>query len=295
MQSEFVKINSNDYFVRTWGSPENPKILLLHGFPEHSNSWSKIAKYLKNSYYLIAPDQRGFGLSWAPVEEKYYRTSSITKDLKSLIEHYDDNVTVLGHDWGAATAYSLCFNYPKLVNNLIILNGVHPILFQKALLSGGKQTKASRYINFLRKDNAKEVLKENNFQKLIELFSKNMDISWLDEINKKQYITEWSRPGKLETMLNWYKASPILIPNKKNPETSKDLDNKKYDVTCPHLLIWGEKDTALLSESYQGLEEYCKELEIIKFKDADHWLHHQKPEEITTLIHQWLLKKYSNK
>ena len=76
MQSEFVKINSNDYFVRTWGSPENPKILLLHGFPEHSNSWSKIAKYLKNSYYLIAPDQRGFGLSWAPAEEKWLEVSS---------------------------------------------------------------------------------------------------------------------------------------------------------------------------------------------------------------------------
>ena len=147
MANQFIEINNNKYFVRTWGNPKKPKILLLHGFPEYSGSWKPLAKSLQNSYYLIAPDQRGFGLSWSPKKQEYYKTSSIIKDLKSLINHFDEDMIVLGHDWGAATAYALAFATPSIIKKLIILNGVHPIIFQRAILSGGKQTNASQYIN----------------------------------------------------------------------------------------------------------------------------------------------------
>ena len=40
MPSEYIKINENRYFVRTWGDKKNPKIMLLHGFPENSGAWS---------------------------------------------------------------------------------------------------------------------------------------------------------------------------------------------------------------------------------------------------------------
>ena len=291
MANQFIEINNNKYFVRTWGNPKKPKILLLHGFPEYSGSWKPLAKSLQNSYYLIAPDQRGFGLSWSPKKQEYYKTSSIIKDLKSLINHFDEDMIVLGHDWGAATAYALAFATPSIIKKLIILNGVHPIIFQRAILSGGKQTKASQYINYLRQDKIEDELKKDNFKKLIQLFSANMDTTWLQGKTKDEYIKEWSRQDKLKTMLNWYRASPIVIPNNGLSKYNGHMKDEELRVNCPHLLIWGKKDTALLQESYRGLENYCNDLEIVTLDDADHWLHHQKPKEISQIIKSWLIKK----
>ena len=295
MPSQYIEINRNKYFVRTWGNKKNPKIMLLHGFPENSGAWSALASYLKISYYLIAPDQRGFGLSWSPIEAKYYRMSSIIKDLKSLINHFDDEMIILGHDWGAAAAYALAFRYPRIITKLIIMNGVHPILFQKALLSGGAQTKASQYINYLRKENAAKTLKANNFEKLLQLFSAQMDVSWFKGQTKNRYLEEWSRPGKLKTMLNWYKESPLIIPTSDTPQSNIDLSDLSLTIKCPHLLIWGKNDTALLPESYNGLRKYCENLKTITINNADHWLHHQKPKAIAKLIDNWLINSPTGK
>ena len=81
MANQFIEINNNKYFVRTWGNPKKPKILLLHGFPEYSGSWKPLAKSLQNSYYLIAPDQRGFGLSWSPKKQEYLKLLQLLKIL----------------------------------------------------------------------------------------------------------------------------------------------------------------------------------------------------------------------
>ena len=295
MQSKFIEINQNKYFVRTWGTPNNPKILLLHGFPEYSGAWEPLADHLKKDFYLIAPDQRGFGQSWGPLDEKYYKTASIINDLEALIKYYGKNIIVLGHDWGAAVAYALAFSKPKIINKLIILNGVHPAIFQQALLSNGLQTKASQYINFLREKNVEIILKKDNFKKLIELFATNMDTSWLEGQTKTNYISEWSRENRLKTMLNWYRASPLVVPkNNTEMRSINFLKNKELSIKCPHLLIWGERDTALLPESFSGLENYCLDLEIFKLPNADHWLHHQEPKKISRIIAKWVLKKRIN-
>ena len=47
------------------------------------------------------------------------------------------------------------------------------------------------------------------------------------------------------------------------------MKDEELQVNCPHLLIWGKKDTALLQESYRGLENYCNDLKIVTLDDAD--------------------------
>jgi epoxide hydrolase 4 len=56
----------------------------------------------------------------------------------------------------------------------------------------------------------------------------------------------------------------------------------------PHLLIWGMQDTALLPVSWASLQDYCDNLLVREVADADHWLVHQKTEEVTQLIAAFL-------
>ena len=287
---EMVTLNGHEFFVRTWGDPELPKLLMLHGFPEYGGAWNGLALLLGDRFHCIAPDQRGYGQSWAPQGVEHYTASALVADMAALIAK-DGPIAVLGHDWGAAVAYGLAMTHPDLVSELIIMNGVHPVPFQRAMAQGGTQSEASQYINYLRQPESHDALAKDNFAKMLALFSAKMDLGWLSGATRAEYITEWARPGRLEAMINWYRASPLVVADPGVPITNlREFPIERMMIKCPHLLIWGENDTALLPQSTAGLEVFAPRLTRKSVPGADHWLHHQKPKEVAALITNWLAK-----
>lgn len=289
MQSETLSLNGQPFFVRRWGDPGLSVLLMLHGFPEYGGAWADLAPYLAGRFHCIAPDQRGYGQSWAPDGVKNYAASALVGDMAALIEQQGAPVTVLGHDWGAAVAYGLAMLRPELVDRLIVANGVHPVPFQRALAAGGAQSAASQYIDFLRRDGSEEVLAANDFAKLLHLFSAKMDLGWLTGGRLAAYKTEWARPGRLKAMINWYRASPLRVAEPGQPITAlPDFPRDRFTVRCPHLLIWGENDTALLPEATEGLEDFAPNLTRITLPGLDHWLCHQEPEAVARVVFDWI-------
>ena len=285
-RTEEVTLNGQPFFVRHWGDDGLPVLLMLHGFPEYGGAWAELAPLLAERFHCIAPDQRGYGQSWAPGEVSDYATSALVGDMAALIGHR--RVTVLGHDWGAAVAYGLAMFKPALVERLIIMNGVHPVPFQRALARGGAQTEASQYIHSLRRAGSEARLAEDDYDRLMKMFSKNMDLQWLTPDKAAQYRTEWAREGRLRGMINWYRASPLKVGTPGEEITDlPDLPLDRLRVRCPHLLIWGTRDTALLPDATEGLEEFAPDLTRVEIAQADHWLHHQQPDEVARAILDW--------
>jgi pimeloyl-ACP methyl ester carboxylesterase len=293
MQTHNLTLNGQDFFVRSWGLPHLPKLIMLHGFPEYSGAFNDLAPKLSGMFHCIAPDQRGYGQSWAPAEVGEYTTSKLVNDIVALINNDlvgGGPVAVMGHDWGAGVAYALSMFHPELVNRLIIANGVHPAPFQREMAKGGAQSEASQYINFIKTDTSHDQLAENECAKLIKLFSANMDTSWLVGERLEAYKTEWLRPGRLQGMTNWYRASPLRVADPGKPLTDPPkLPVDRMRIHCDHLLIWGMKDTAVLPESTQGLEDFCENLTRIEVEDADHWILHQQPDEVAEAIVNWVI------
>ncbi len=289
MQTETMTINGNPFFVRRWGSPDLPPLLMLHGFPEYGGAWEDLALELQDRFHCIAPDQRGYGQSWAPDDVSAYATSELVKDMSELIRQVGAPLTVLGHDWGAAVAYGLAMFRPDLVDRLIIANGVHPVPFQRAMAAGGAQSEASQYINFLRSEGSEEKLAADDFARMKKLFMAKMDTGWLSEDRRAAYLAEWSRPGRLKTMVHWYRASPLRLADPGKPITDlPDFPKDRLMVRCPHLLIWGLDDTALLPEATEGLEEFAPDLTRVSLEGVNHWLCHQKPGEVAQAIKNWM-------
>lgn len=280
------RLGAHDFTVRTWGDTTNPMILMLHGFPEYGGAWTEIAAQLSDRYYCIAPDQRGYGKSYAPDEISAYATSKLVEDMAALIGDRGP-VIVMGHDWGASVAYGLAMFRHDLVSHLIIANGVHPVPFQRAMAAGGTQSEASQYINFLRSDGSEDVLAANDFAKLLRLFSAKMDMSWLAGDRLEAQKTVWRQSG-LRGMINWYRASPLIVADPGAPVAMPDLPLDRLVVRCPHLLIWADGDRALLPVSTEGLEEFSPDLTRVSVEGADHWVLHQKPEEVVQIVRTWL-------
>ncbi|WP_375175690.1 alpha/beta fold hydrolase [Pseudooceanicola sp.] len=264
---------------------------MLHGFPEYGGAWGDLATLLADQYHCIAPDQRGYGQSYAPPEVEAYKMTQLVGDMAALVEQIGGPVSVIGHDWGAGVAYALAIKRPDLVDRLVILNGVHPGPFQRALANGGTQAAASQYIHFLRREDAEERLSADGHAKLLSLFAENMDMSWMTPDRRAEYVAEWSRPGRLTGMLNWYRATSLVVPEPGVGADILPLPVDPFRVTMPHLLIWGLGDTALLPESNEGLERYCDKLTRVEIEDADHWIVHQRPAQVAQIIRGWLSGK----
>lgn len=289
MESHFATLNGQRFHYLSKGSKTAPTLLMLHGFPEYSGGWKELTAQLP-AFHCVAPDQRGFGQSWAPQDVSDYATGKLAGDAAALIEHLGGGpVILLGHDWGASVAYALAMSRPNLISRLIIMNGVHPVPFQSAIASGGPQCAASQYINWLRRDGSEDILAANDFEKLLSLFSANMDLSWLSGDTLDAYKAEWSRPGRMRAMVHWYRASPLVVGKPGKPLTNlPDFPVERMKITMPHLLIWGENDTALLSDATHGLEEFAPDLTRVTLPGADHWLHHQQPTKVADAIKTWL-------
>lgn len=288
MRSETVFLNKRPFHLRRWGNPELPPLILLHGFPEYGGAWEDLAPLLSQRFHCIAPDQRGYGQSWAPEGVGNYTAAQLVSDICALIDHEGAPVTLLGHDWGAAVAYGVAMFHPDKVSRLIIANGVHPVPFQRALAAGGAQTAASQYIEILRAPLSEDRFAADDFKLLLKLFSQNMDFSWLAGDRLTAYKAEWARPGRLQAMINWYRASPLQVAKPDQPIPMPPLPLDRLKVPQPHLLLWGTGDTALLPEAFEGLEDFAADLTVAKIDGADHWLHHQKPREVADHILNWV-------
>ncbi len=281
-----IVLNGQKFFLREWGDPSLPPLLLLHGFPEYGGAWADIAPHLATHFHCLAPDQRGYGQSWCPDGVDHYTLRHLVSDMAALVESRAP-VTVFGHDWGASVAYGLAMFRPDLVARLIVANGVHPVPFQRAMAAGGAQSEASQYINVLRAPGSETRLAADDFASLMKLFSARMDLGWLTADRRRDYIREWARPGRLKSMIDWYRASPLVVADPGRPVDMPELPLDRLRVQCPHLLLWGVEDTALLPEATEGLDAFAPDLTRIELPGLDHWLLHQAPEAIAGHILDW--------
>ena len=293
MQSIHFHIKDKPFHAIACGDPSKPLLLFLHGFPEYCDAWANVLPFFKDTHYCVAPDQRGYGRSWRGGNVADYTTKHLAADVVAMIETFGNGkaAALLGHDWGASIAYACAMRAPDMIDKLVIANGVHPAPFQNCLASGGPQSEASQYIEWLRKEGSENVLTANNFERMFDIFSKNMDMSWLTPEKKSSYRAAWRDTDGVKGMVNWYRATPLLVakPGEQIPaDQLPQWDPETLQIRMPHLLLWGLGDTALRPETRDGLKDYCEDLTMIEREDADHWIIHQHPEWVANQVEVFL-------
>lgn len=279
--------------VATTGPRDAPLVICLHGFPEYWAAWAGVMAGLADDFFVAAPDQRGFNLSSKPEGVERYRVKHMVADLASLADRLspDRPFVLAGHDWGASVAYAYAMAYPGRVSHLVIANGVHPVCFQRALLEDEAQRQASQYINRLRADDAEALLSEDGFRRLVRMVEGFSAADFFDDAMKAAYLEAWRQPGALTGMLNWYRASPLVVPAPGDtPGHAMILDMAEADfaVPMPHLVLWGEADQALLPVCLEGLGRFAPRLTVQRIPGASHWVLHEKPDEVAAAIRNFV-------
>jgi pimeloyl-ACP methyl ester carboxylesterase len=294
MRRTTIRANGIDLDVHAAGDTGAPLLLFLHGFPEHADSWFDVAPAFADRWHVVAPNQRGYGASSKPEGVAAYAIKHLVRDMLGVADQLSPErpVTVVGHDWGGSVAYAMAIAAPRRVAKLAIINGVHPGPFQRALIEDEAQQRASAYMHELRAPEAEQRLSANGHAGLSQMIGRFGDLAWLTPDKRALYLEAWSQPGALTAMLNWYRASPLVVPKAgETVDMAKvpKLDSAQLRVRMPHLLIWGMGDKALLPASRSRLQEYCDHPVVVReIEGADHWVVHQRREEVVALLKDFL-------
>jgi pimeloyl-ACP methyl ester carboxylesterase len=273
-------IETNGIKLHTMIIGEGEPIVMLHGFPDFWYGWKHIILGLKEEFKLIVPDTRGINLSDKPEGDKNYDIEVLADDIKGFSESLNlGKFTLAGHDWGGIIAWEFAEKYPNSLKRLIILNAPHPKILEKKYLKNKSQKKAAGYVTNLIKPGADKDMMADDFKKL-----KGPIFKVIDDIDKDKYREAWSRPGALAAGLRYYRANVRRQMSRRKKQTTGI-------IKAPTLVIHGMKDTFVLPVMLEGLEEYVKDLKIVRSEKGSHFVINDDPHTVISSIREFMKRK----
>ena len=277
-----LTIEGLDIFYREAGSPDDPTILLLHGFPTSSHMFRDLIQVLSDRFHLVAPDYPGFGNSSMPSVEEYdYTFDGIAEIIDSFTEKlglYKYSLYMM--DYGAPVGYRLAVKHPERVESLIVQNGN---AYEEGLRGFWDPIKA--YWKERSKENG-DVLR--NSLLTIEATKwqytngvRNPETIAPENWFHDQYLMD--RPGNKDIQLQLfydYGSNPPLYP---------DWQAYFREYQPPTLIVWGKNDYIFPEE---GAHPYKRDLKKIEFHvlDTGHFALEEDGDKIAHLITCFMAK-----
>lgn len=251
------------------GPLDGQPFVLLHGFPETNKSWQETAEILnQNGYRTFAVNQRGYSLGAQPQNRRDYRSSALVEDVNALIDMIQQQVYLVGHDWGAVVAWDVAQRYPEKIKHLITISVPHKAAFMRSMLSSNQLLK-SYYIGLFQLPKIPELL----FEKLPKLGLGLLKDSGMTAKQLEDFQQDIVVEKRLSSALNWYRGLPF--------SSNKNLTQP---VCVPTLFIWGKRDSAIGSKSVALNHHYVKAAYKEIVMDATHWIPVQNAKQLSQHI-----------
>jgi pimeloyl-ACP methyl ester carboxylesterase len=111
----------------------------------------------------------------------------------------------------------------------------------------------------------------------------------VSEEERASYLADWGAPGALTAMLNWYRASDIVVPAVGEFAAAPAWTKMPFPtIAVPTLVVWAMRDTALLPVQLGGLYELVEDLKIVQIPDAGHFIPWEKPGPVLRAIDEFM-------
>jgi pimeloyl-ACP methyl ester carboxylesterase len=311
-----AQVNGVEIAYYEAGPREGVPVVFCHGFPELAFSWRHQLKALADAgRWVIAPDQRGYGLTSCPEAVTEYDMAHLTGDLVGLLDHLGvEKAIFCGHDWGGFVVWQMPLMHPARVAGVIGLNtpfmprapadpvalmrmrfgpDMYIVWFQtpdepEAVL-GADVEKTMRF--FMRKPAALQGAVEPTAGGSTFAF-KDMLLQWDASDAGSQLLTPEELAAFVETFqatgfrggVNWYRNFT------RNWEASEGLPARLDNLPC--LMITAEKDAVLTPAMAEGMPGLIGDLEMHMVAGSGHWTQQEKPQEVNHLILDWLARRF---
>ena len=282
----FVAVNGVRLQVTEAGQSGSPVVLLAHGFPELAYSWRRQIPVLAAAgYYVLAPDQRGYGGSSCPDAVTDYDIHALTADLVGLLDEVGAARAVfIGHDWGAVVVWKAAQLHPDRVAAVAGLS-VPPVPRpQVAPTEAFRRFGEDFYIlRFQEPGVADAELGADPAATMRALFAGAADAplpDWISDEELDHYAAEFGRTG-FTGGLNWYRNFD------RNWATTEHVPARTIGV--PALYIGGREDPTLTFTRTDRAREVVTGPYREEFIDgAGHWLQQDSADDVNRILLEFL-------
>ncbi|WP_346913324.1 alpha/beta hydrolase [uncultured Roseibium sp.] len=245
-----------------------PLVIALHGFPDTFRTWDQMASRLvAEGYTFVALAMRGYVPSDVS-ETGAYSIDRLALDVLELLDHLQcEKAVIIGHDWGASTAYAIAAMYPERVSRIVTF-AIAPL----AVAPSGWRERWARPHNiylglgalsgwWFRRGDFREI------KRLYRLWSPNWDVptSHLTRVRDALRPPERSRAA-----IEYYRLR----------KTAQSSNNSTAPTRIPALIVYGEDEPNVRKAAFRSaLNAVGEDSKLIEIADAGHWPHLEAPEQ----------------
>lgn len=247
---------------KTFG--EGKPLLILHGLFGSLDNWQTLGKQLAETHKVYLVDLRNHGKSPHSSEFSY---EEMAKDVAELIQDEQlDKVSIIGHSMGGKTTMTFAVEFPQFVEKLVIVDiapkkyAPHHDEIIKALYSLDLSAISSRR-------EADEEMKKSIKNDGTRLFL-------LKNLNREK-----------EGGYSWKMNLDMLS---ENIEKVIDVTEIPFPIPLETIFIRGGSSGYILDSDFERIEELFPNSEIATIQNAGHWVHAEKPQELLSLIIDFL-------
>lgn len=281
LMPRWIRANGLDFSILEAG--EGPLVLCLHGFPDTAWNMRAIVLALAAAgYRAVAPFMRGYAPTSLAADDDY-RATTLARDALALIDALGEtNAFIVGHDWGAVTAYLAAATEPKKVRGIV--SAAIPHLRRFLLRPTLRQLYRSRYMGFFQLRGIPEQrIVADDFRSLRALIHR-WSPSW--KFTEEEFAplkAGFSDPARLSAALAYYRDLPRTLLNGENAA----LIFGKLPVSAR--VICGEEDGCIGAEMFKD-QDYCfgASYELITMKGAGHFMQCEQPTQFAAHVLEFL-------
>ena len=281
------KINLNNISLSYETKGQGSDVLLLHGFPSSMYMWNEIKKELiENGYRVTIVEQRGYPLSRLDnFDVLSFNIEELSKDIEELIVklNLDQNLTIVGHDWGSIVAWAVTSRENININKVVSICGGTEFPLS-AVYSNLTYKEKPHYITSFQNVKESANIIDNNLESFfrsayrrnnqigenVDLSLENVFINYISEscvMNEKEIIDliQHFDESSLDQPIAWYA----------NIDLNSDLSSTwRKEVNTPVHFIFGEVDAAvkLNDKMRERLMSSGTNVKITEIPGAGHWL-----------------------
>ncbi len=255
-----VQVNGVDLFYRDTGSGK-PLMLCLHGKWGRGETWVDFMSRYQDRYRVIAPDQRGHGLSGRPVAR--YAAQDLAADAYGILDYLGCGpAIVVGHSMGGRVAAYLAALYPQEVKALAVLDS--PFEGPDSL-----STLPPNQVEPLDELTADWPTPYTTYQAAVQHLSGLMGAGaglryFLDSLVETVEGYDFMFSRYAMTALSEYRQDSRSILS---------------HITCPVLLVRAANSWALSKEEAGGVRTLIKDCTYFEVANSDHMVYADNPDE----------------
>lgn len=245
-------------------------IVCLHGRWGRAEVWEDFINHYGKQYRIIAPDQRGHGLSSKPISK--YTSEEMAEDIIELLDFLGiHSIILVGHSMGGAVAGYLAATYPEYVKAIAILD-----------VSAAECPKTSEL-----------PLDES---KLKDPFTKDWPMPFATLNEAKNFIKQASSSNleyqyfmnSLMETVDGYKMMFSSQAMAANGAYSKEWFYLLPDIKCPAMLIRSSSHEGIPDEEFEKMKALLPNCIACEMSHPDHNVHLANKEEFYKYFDEFL-------